>query len=110
MRRFPHALLAGAGFALVLPACGGAELTAPVETMVEFETKWQCDVARFAFASSDEIDAKREETRARFGVSAEDHKIFTDMLEDDETLRDSVAAGVDGLCPVVDEAEEEVGA
>lgn len=94
----PRQALLFAGAALALGACAGPTLDAPVETLIEFEATWQCDVTRFTFASVQEIDEKRDGLRDRFEVSAQDHKIFTDMVEDDADLRGQLADRVDSKC------------
>ncbi len=98
--------LTGVVIVLVILASGcGADdpqLEASVDTMVEFEATWQCDVTRFSFDSPEEIDEKRDQTRGRFGVTATDHKIFTDMLGSDVDLREAVASRNDQLCPTVE--------
>ncbi|MEM7287177.1 MAG: hypothetical protein AAF480_12555 [Actinomycetota bacterium] len=92
---------------IALIGCGGGpELTASVETMVELESSLQCDITRFAHPDADAVEGYRDEVRARFAVSAEDHRIFLDMLLDDEALRGQVADRADALCPPP--AEDEV--
>jgi len=87
---------------LLLAACGsGPELAVPVETMIQFETEWQCDVTRFSFADSQAIDAKEDEIRARFGIEAADQADFTAMLAGDADLREQVAEHIDTRCPAV---------
>lgn len=89
---------------LVLAACGGSpELAVPVDTMIEFETAWQCDVTRFTFADSTAIDDKQDELMARFGIEAADQARFTAMLETDADLREAVAEHIDARCPVATE-------
>lgn len=107
----PHAgARAGGAIALALAAaalvsgCGSSEprLEASVDTMVEFEATWQCDVVRFAYESPDQIETRQDRVRDRFGVTADDHKIFTGMVEADDELRDAVATRNDELCPIVE--------
>ena len=85
---------------LSLAACGGGqELAVPVETMIEFEATWQCDVVRYSFADSDAISAKEQELRNRFGIAVGDQATFVTMVADDVELRDAVAAKIDDRCP-----------
>ena len=92
---------------LLLAACAnGPELSVPVETMVEFETAWQCDVTRFAFADSQAIDAKHDELKARFGIEADDQARFAVMVAESAELREAVADQIDTRCPAAtDEGE-----
>ena len=105
-RRSKQTAKVGIGVAVAVLMAGSCssdpELEAEVETLVEFEATWQCNVTRFSFDSSAQIDQRRDDTRLRFGVTASDHKIFTDMLEDDEDLRGTVATRNDQLCPSAD--------
>ncbi|MFV2039970.1 MAG: hypothetical protein ACC660_06990 [Acidimicrobiales bacterium] len=98
--RGPAAALAVGTVLLAGCASSGPQLDASVDTLVEFESEWQCDVTRFSFASPTDIDDKRDEIRARYGVSAEDHGIFVTMLSNDADLRELVATQVDTTCPV----------
>ena len=101
---------AGLALALALSACSSdPELTASVDTMVELESSLQCDITRFAHPDADAVEDYRDGVRQRFTVTAEDHKIFLDMLLDDEELRGQVADRTDALCPppADDELEEE---
>ena len=93
---------------LVLCACSSdPELTAPVETLVEFEATLQCDITRFAYADAAELDNQRVELRNGFAISPEDHRLFLDMLTDDVELRDTVADRTDEICPVLDDGTDE---
>lgn len=76
--------------------------------MVELESSLQCDITRFAHADADSVEGYRDGVRDGFAVSATDHRIFLDMLLDDEELRDRVAERVDVLCPpaATDESAE----
>lgn len=96
-------VLAAATVALA-GACGSSSpsLEASVDTMIEFEAKWQCDVVRFAYESADRIQDRQIQMQERFGVTADDHKIFTQMVEDDDELRSAVALRNDALCPGVE--------
>ena len=91
-------------FGALMAGCGSdtPRLEASVDTMVEFEANWQCEVNRFAYESPDAIESRKERVRGRFSVTAQDHKIFTDMVEDDDELRDAVALRNDELCSVVE--------
>lgn len=102
-------LVVGASVALTLGACSSdPELTASVETMVELESTLQCDITRFAHEDAAAVDGYRQTVRDRFAVSADDHKIFLDMMLDDEELRGQVADRADVLCPPpADDVEEE---
>lgn len=85
---------------LLLASCGGnPELAVPVETMMEFETAWQCDVTRFSFADNQAIEAKEDELRARFGIEADDQVRFTAVLAGDPDLREQLAEQIDTRCP-----------
>lgn len=96
-----------AGGSLCLAACAdGSDLSAPVDTMIEFEVAWQCDVTRYSFADSQAIDDKQDEFLTRFGIDEADHASFAVMLSDDPELRETVADMIDGRCPAeTDEAE-----
>lgn len=101
-RHRPTHLLTAAAAALTLTvgACSSdPELTASVETMVELESTLQCDITRYAHADAAAVDGYRDTVRERFAVSADDHKIFLDMMLDDEELRGQVADRADVLCP-----------
>ena len=101
--RAAWALTAAIVTSVGLTSCSGSPtLEADVETMIEFEATWQCEVHRFAYESSDEIEERKASVRGRFAVTAEDHKIFTDMVEDDDELREALAMRNDELCPVVE--------
>lgn len=91
--------------AVLLGGCGSSapQITAPVETLIEFESEWQCEVTRFSFESAADLVAKRDDIRTSYGVSGEDHVTFVEMLTDDADLRAVVAALVDTTCPVDDE-------
>ncbi len=93
------ALAPVAGLAMLAGCGAGDGLTAPVDTLVELEATWQCDVTRFSFESADAIDTKREQIRSRFGVDEADHRRFVDLVESDAGLRDQVADRLDELCP-----------
>ncbi len=85
---------------LPLAACGGGqELVVPVETMIEFEASWQCDVTRYSFADAEAIEAKEQELRDRFGIGATDQATFVAMVADDAELRSALAAQIDDRCP-----------
>ncbi len=84
---------------LPLAACSGQELAVPVETMIEFEAAWQCDVTRYSFADADAIQAKEQELRDRFGVAATDQATFVTMVADDAELRSELADQIDNRCP-----------
>lgn len=102
--------IGGFALALTLSACGSdPELTASVDTMVELESSLQCDITRFAHPDAEAVEGYRDQVRERFAVSAEDHRIFLDMLLDDEELRGQVADRSDALCPPAtdDDGEEE---
>ena len=84
------------------------QLTASVDTMVELESSLQCDITRFAHTDAAAVEGYRSEVRQRFDVTANDHKIFLDMLLDDEQLRGQVADRADALCPpAVDDTDDE---
>jgi hypothetical protein len=93
-----------------LPACtrAGDELSVPLETAVELEATWQCEVTRFSFADGEAIEAKAAELRTRFGVTADDHAAFIEMLAADPGLRESVAVAIDRQCAQPDTAAEGV--
>lgn len=94
--------------ALPLAACGGGqELAVPVETMIEFEATWQCDVTRYSFADTDAIEAKEQELRDRFGVGAADQTTFVTMVADDAELREALADRIDLRCPAVGLGDED---
>lgn len=101
--------IGGLAIAVAISACSSdPELTASVDMMVELESSLQCDITRFAHPDAEAVEDYRGDVRERFAVSAEDHKIFLDMLLDDEELRGQVADRADALCPpaVDDEVEE----
>lgn len=99
IRWFPVPVLTGS---LLLAGCGtGGELAVPLDTMVEFEAAWQCDVTRYSFADSQAIEAKQDEVRIRFGIDPSDHVTFTAMLAEDADLRESVAELIDSRCPAL---------
>lgn len=104
LRQLAATIAAAAAVAALTAGCGSSEpeLEASVETMVEYEANWQCDVTRFAYESPEEIDSRRDRIRDLFGVTADDQKIFTQMVEDNQELRDAVALRNDELCPVVE--------
>ncbi len=89
-------LLAGP---VLLAGCGGDEAAVPVETMIEFEAAWQCDVTRFSFADSEAIEAKQGEVMASYGIGPSDHATFAALLDDDDELREAVAERIDRRCP-----------
>ena len=95
-RILPALALVGSG--LLLGCSDGTDLSAPVETLVELEAAWQCDVTRFSFEDSTAIATRAEEHRTRYGVSDDDYAIFTEMLHDDVALRESVALRIDEQC------------
>lgn len=100
---------AGLGIAVTLSACSSdPQLTASVDTMVELESSLQCDITRFAHPDAEAVEGYRDEVRQRFDVSPDEHKIFLDMLLDDEGLRGQVADRADVLCPPAadDDGEE----
>jgi hypothetical protein len=97
-------VLAVAGATLLLGCSSGPELTAPVETLVELEATWQCEVTRYSFEEAADIETKGEELRGRFGVTVDDHALFATMLDDDTDLRESVALQIDQQCPAGDES------
>ena len=104
--RLPVAL-AGIALALAPSACGSdPELTASVGTMVEVESALQCDITRFAHTDADAVEDYRSTVRQRFDVSADDHRIFLDMLLDDEELRSQVSDRTDVLCPPPTDTDE----
>ncbi len=71
----------------------------PVETMIEFEATWQCDVTRYSFPDADAIEAKEQELRDRFGVDATDQATFVTMVAGDPELRSELADQIDVRCP-----------
>ena len=84
---------------LSLAACsGGQELVVPVETMIEFEAAWQCDVTRYSFADAGAIESKEQELRDRFGVGATDQATFVTMVAADPELRAELADQIDNRC------------
>lgn len=86
--------------ALPLTACGGGPgLAVPVETMIDFEASWQCDVTRYSFADADAIEAKEQELRDRFGIDATDQAAFVTMVAGDAELRSELAGQIDDRCP-----------
>ncbi len=100
-RLLPLPLLA---VSLLLAGCGGGDdLAVPVETMIEFEAAWQCDVTRYSFADAEAIEAKQDEVRTSYGVAPADHQTFTTMLAGDAELRESVANRIDSRCPTATE-------
>ncbi len=101
MKRISRHLLAVLTAAGLLGACSAeAGLGAPIDTLVELEASWQCDVTRFSFESAEKIEEKLGQARTRFGVAETDHRLFVDMVEADVALRDLVADRHDELCPV----------
>lgn len=96
-RKLSLTLLAGP---LLLAACGGDEVALPIETLIEYEATWQCDVTRYSFADSQAIESKQAEVMASFGITSADHATFTEVLAEDEELRGTVADRVDARCPV----------
>lgn len=86
---------------LLSAACGGdvPELAVPLDTMIDFETAWQCDVTRFSFADSQAMETREGELRARFGIEPADQARFSTMLAGDADLREVVAESIDTRCP-----------
>ena len=80
----------------------------PVETMIEFEAAWQCDVTRYSFADSEAIEAKRDEVMAGYGVEADRiTPTFTALLDDDDELRED-GGRTDRRCAVRSPTDEVV--
>ena len=83
--------LAIAAAALALSACGGDDssfdsLDPATQTLVAFESGWQCEVGRFAVDDPAELERLRTDRRDELAITEGDYQAFLDRLAEDEEL------------------------
>lgn len=82
--------------ALAFSACGGDDtsfdsLDPATQTLVVFESGWQCEVGRFAVDDPAELDQMRTDRRDELQITESDYQAFLDRLADDDELAQIVS-------------------
>lgn len=81
--------------AVLLSGCGVAY---DAELLASIEGRWMCDVQRYTFENTTDIQAELDFRLADNGVSSEQYRAFKDDLTEQPDLREQVAAEYAAYC------------